>query len=223
MKNILVIDDDTRLRELLAQYLDGEGYQVTTAQHAEDARKYIEKYEFDLLVMDLMMPGDDGMKLTKSLRENSDIPILMLTAMSESEDRIKGLESGADDYLTKPFEPRELCLRIENILSRKQKKPVEKLNICFGDYKYNMNTGDLYKGEEFIHLTSSELKLLNVFTDRLDTAVSRAELSNIFNGISERSVDVQVTRLRKKLEDDPKKPFYLQTDRGEGYILRSRK
>lgn len=220
MANILVIDDDTRLRDLLAQYLAGEGYKVTTAKDANDARKSLKQKNFDLLVVDVMMPGEDGLQLTTSLREDSDIPILMLTAMSEPEDRIKGLEVGANDYLTKPFEPRELCLRIENILKRKKTR-AEKSNIRFGDFKFNMNNGELYKNDEFIHLTSSELKLLIFFSGRIDIPVSREELTRLFNGISERSVDVQVTRLRKKLEENPKKPRYLQTYRGEGYILRS--
>ncbi len=226
MTNILVIDDDTRLRELLAMYLSGEGYSVVTAQHAEEARLKLAESKFDILVMDIMMPGEDGMKLTKSLRETTTIPILMLTAMGEPDDRIKGLESGADDYLTKPFEPRELCLRIENILKRQPdalEKPKADQIVSFGDFRFNLKTGDLYKGSEFVNLTSGELKLLNIFAENIDNPVSREDLSNIFNGISERSVDVQVNRLRKKIEKDPKKPFILQTDRGSGYVLRSRK
>lgn len=220
MADILVIDDDTRLRELLAQYLSGEGYNITSAKHAQEARDILSRRNFDLLIMDIMMPGEDGLKLTKFLREDSDVPILMLTAMTEPEDRIKGLESGADDYLTKPFEPRELCLRIENILNRKKKR-AGKSNIRFGDFKFNMNKGELSKKDKRIDLTSGELKLLSVFAENLNVPVSRDELTRIFNGISERSVDVQVNRLRKKIEADPKKPRFLQTHRGQGYILRS--
>lgn len=220
MANILVIDDDTRLRELLTQYLSGEGYTVTPAKHAEDAREILSDREFDLLVMDVMMPGEDGLKLTKSLRKTTSVPILMLTAMTEPEDRIEGLESGADDYLTKPFEPRELCLRIEKILNRKTVSGSGKVK--FGDYEFNLKTGDLQKSGKFINITSNELKLLNIFAENIDKSVSRDRLSQLFNGISERSVDVQVNRLRKKIEEDPKKPFYLQTARGAGYVLRSR-
>lgn len=219
---ILVIDDDTRLRSLLAEYLNSEGYSVNTVKDAKEGKVEIEKASYDLLIVDMMMPGKNGLEFTKELRENSNQPVLMLTAMGEVGDRIKGFESGVDDYLAKPFEPRELVLRIESILKRAVPGP-EKSNIVkFGDYVFNTETGDLQKDGEFIMLTSRELKLLEIFANKLDQPISRNDIAKQLLGISERSVDVQVTRLRKKIEPDPKNPFYIQSAWGSGYILRSR-
>jgi two-component system phosphate regulon response regulator OmpR len=219
---ILIVDDDTRLRELLQQFLEGEGFDVSAAEDAKHARKVLEDQSFDMLVVDVMMPGEDGLTFVKSLRESSDVPVLMLTALGEVENRIEGLQNGADDYLVKPFEPKELLLRIENILRRAGKtKP--KGPVRFGGYVFNRANGSLYKGSEFIHLTSTELKLLTVFAEHLNSPVSREDLSTMLNGISERSIDVSVVRLRKKIEKDPKNPDYLQTDWGAGYVLRDKK
>jgi len=217
--HILVIDDDRRLRELLGKFLRNEGYDVETAEDAAAAKEKIKAGNFDILVMDRMMPGQDGVSLSREIRETSAVPILMLTAMGETKDRIDGLESGIDDYLVKPFEPRELVLRIENILRRTSKKTDA---VRFGDFVFHMERGDLYKAEEFIALTSTELKMLEIFVRNLDKPVRRDELSKLLNGISERSIDVSVTRLRRKIEDNPKKPYYLQTAWGSGYVLRSR-
>lgn len=220
MAHILVIDDDTRLRDLLTQYLQGEGYQVSAAEDAAAAREVLAAKSCDLLVMDVMMPGEDGLSLTKDLRKTTAVPILMLTAKGEVEDRIEGLESGADDYLTKPFEPRELCLRIENILHRKA--PMTKDFVTFGAFRFDMETGDLWQEDAMILLSTSEIRLLSVLAQHINEPVSRERLAQECNGISERSVDVQMTRLRKKIEPDPKQPVYLVTTRGEGYVLRKR-
>lgn len=215
---ILVIDDDRRLRDLLQQFLSTEGYAVMVAEGAGDARRMLQHQNFDLLVVDVMMPGETGVEFTKTLRSESQVPVLMLTAMGEVEDRIRGLENGADDYLNKPFEPKELLLRIENILRRVRGRPQGPVR--FGEFTFHRENGTLYRGARFIQLTSAELKLLKIFTDRLNEAVSREQLSKLLNGISERSIDVQVVRLRRKIEDDPKNPVYLQTSWGSGYVLR---
>lgn len=217
--HILVVDDDKRLRELLSKYLEGEGFVVSTSKDAESARRKIQNDKPDLVVLDVMMPGESGIVLSEKIKETSTLPILMLTAMGETEDRIKGLESGADDYLVKPFEPRELCLRIEKLLERKKQN--HKI-VRFGDYIFNIENGDLRRGEKIIKLTSASLTLLTIFAEKINKPIMREELSKKLNNISERSVDVQITRLRKQIEEDPKDPVYLQTDRGKGYILRSR-
>ncbi len=216
---ILVIDDDTRLRKLLKQYLEQEGYDVEMAKNASEAKDTLKDKRFDLLVVDVMMPGQNGKEFTKELRMTNDTPVLMLTALNEVSDRVSGLESGVDDYLGKPFEPKELVLRIESILKR-TKKILDVVK--FGEYTFNITTGDLFKDDELINLTSTELKLLQVFAKNIDKPVSREDLSREFNGIGERSIDVQVTRLRKKIEEDPKEPIYLESQRGAGYVLRSR-
>lgn len=217
-KNILVVDDDTRLRELLTEFLAAEGYLVDAAEDAATARQMLEQKQFDLMVVDVMMPGETGIEFTQSIRQQQTIPVLMLTAMGEAADRIKGLESGADDYLVKPFEPRELLLRIENILRRS--KPQAGQGIQFGEFRFNTNTGELKRNDEAIFLTSTEIKLLEIFCQQIGKPITREELSKQLNNISERSVDVQITRLRKKLETDPKQPKYLQSVWGQGYVLR---
>ena len=215
--HILVVDDDERLRKLLKKYLVGEGFCVSTAENAAKAREFLEKETPDLIVLDVMMPGETGIELTASLRENISTPILLLTAMGEVENRIAGLESGANDYLAKPFEPRELLLRIKNILKTTTNKTVE-----FGNYTFNIEAGDLRKNGEIMNLSSTELTMLTIFANSINKPVTREYLSKKLNNISERSVDVQITRLRKRIEDDPSEPIYLQTARGKGYILRSR-
>lgn len=221
-EHILIVDDDKRLRELLEKFLVGEGFKISTAANASEARDIVEKQGDDLalLVVDVMMPGESGFDLTAGLKHVIETPVLMLTAMGEVEDRIKGLESGADDYLCKPFDPRELLLRIENLLKR-SKKPGSK-KVSFDNYQFNLETGDLSKDGNYIKLTSAELKLLTIFASNINKSVSRETLSAELNGISERSVDVQVTRLRKKIEKDPKNPEFLITSRSHGYMLRMR-
>lgn len=217
-KNILVVDDDTGLRELLTEFLAAEGYSVDAAEDAATARQKLDEQHYDLLVVDVMMPNETGVEFTTSLRLQQNIPVLMLTAMGEAADRIKGLESGADDYLVKPFEPRELCLRIENILRRN--KPITGQGITFGDFRFNSTSGELVRAGQAIFLTSTEIKLLEIFCNQIGKPITREELSKQLNNISERSVDVQITRLRKKLETDPKQPKYLQSVWGQGYVLR---
>lgn len=220
--HILVVDDDDRLRQLLRKYLSDNGYLVTTAASAAEARAKLAVVEADLMVLDVMMPGEDGLSLTRDLRGQSALPILLLTAMGESEDRISGLESGADDYLTKPFEPRELLLRIASILRRapKAEAPASTL-LGLGAFVWDGARAELRQGDEVVHLTTGERELLGILADSAGQAVSRDDLANrTGNGANPRAVDVQVTRLRKKLEDDPRLPRYLQTVRGQGYMLR---
>jgi two-component system phosphate regulon response regulator OmpR len=217
-KLILVVDDDTRLRELLTEFLVAEGYHVDAAENAGIAREKLKEKQYDLLIVDVMMPGEDGVQLTQSIRLEQPVPILMLTAMGEVADRIKGLESGADDYLVKPFEPRELLLRIENILRRTP--PARSKELTFGDFRFDASTGELTQAGVAVFLTSTEIKLLEILCEQIGQPISRENLSKRLNGISERSVDVQITRLRKKLESDPRQPKYLQSVWGQGYVLR---
>ncbi len=219
--HILVVDDDTRLRELLRKYLTDNGYLVTTAQDAQDARAKLGVLAVDAMVLDVMMPGEDGLSLTRSLRSQGHIPILLLTAMGEVEDRIGGLEAGADDYLAKPFEPRELLLRLASILRRAPKVEDAAPILSLGEFCWDLSRCELRKGEEMVHLTTAERDLMRILADKPGEAVSRDDLAaETGNAANARAVDVQVTRLRKKLEDDPRMPRYLQTVRGMGYMLR---
>ena len=219
--HLLVVDDDARLRELLRRYLADQGFRVTTAGDAAEARAKLAGFAFDLLVLDVMMPGEDGLALTLSVRSESRIPILLLTAMAEPEDRINGLERGADDYLVKPFEPRELVLRIRNILQRVPQPSLAATEFRLGACRFDLARGELYRGGDPVHLTSGETALLVALARRAGEAVSREALSEEaqFSG-NVRTVDVQVTRLRRKIERDPKFPRYLQTVRGTGYVLK---
>ena len=219
--HILVVDDDTRLRELLRDYLMKNDYLVTVAENADDARRYMVSLQYDLLILDVMMPGETGLELARSIRNKSDVPILMLTAMGEADDRIAGLEHGADDYLPKPFEPRELLLRLQSLLRRaaprEPERPVEPLK--FGDYLFDVVRGEMTRNGDVIHLTSSEVSVLRLFADRIGSTISRLEISEHGGGGSERAVDVQIARLRRKFEPDARTPRYLQTVWGEGYVL----
>ncbi|WP_085901118.1 response regulator [Kiloniella majae] len=224
--HLLVVDDDTRLRELLQKFLTDQGFMVTAASSAEEARSKLASLSFDLLILDIMMPGESGLELTKSLREKDDVPILLLTAMGETNDRISGLEVGADDYLSKPFEPRELVLRINAILKRIQATaPATELsaeNVVFGSFRFDVRKSQLWNNDEFIHLTDVEAALLKTLAEQAGTAVGRDDLIEDGSELSNtRSVDVQVTRLRRKIEQDPKYPRFLQTIRGVGYILKT--
>ncbi|HUD50948.1 response regulator [Parvibaculum sp.] len=215
--HILVIDDDRRIRELLKRYLADHGYRVTTAENAAEARAKLAGLAFDLLVVDVMMPGESGVELTTSLRRSSSVPILMLTARGETEDRIQGLESGADDYLSKPFEPRELLLRIGTILRRSRAPGGRNEEIALGDCRFNVTRGELKRGEELIRLTTREVQLMRIFSTHPGQTLSRLDLCD--DEAAERSIDVQINRLRRKIETDPRNPTYLQTVRGEGYVL----
>ena len=218
--HILVVDDDTRLRDLLSQYLTENNFRVTTAGNAEEARGHLLGLKFDLLVLDVMMPGENGLELTNALRKATYVPILLLTAMGEPKDRVQGLECGADDYMTKPFEPRELVLRIKSILGRSPTGNVPKEVVSLGDYRFDINRRKLRKGETGIHLTTIEANLLCVLAQNPGMPMTRDELiaqCQIDGG--ERTVDVQVTRLRRKIERDPREPRFLHTVRGHGYVL----
>jgi two-component system phosphate regulon response regulator OmpR len=221
--HVLVVDDDKRLRELLGRYLADQGFRVTTAVSAAEARSKLSSFTFDLLVLDIMMPGESGLQLTEHLRQENNVPILLLTAMSESADRIKGLSIGADDYLAKPFEPRELVLRIQAILKRARQAPSVKEPprlIKFGSFVFDLERRRLSRQGNAVYLTESETDLLAQLASRLGDPVTREELSDMGSDIgASRVIDIQMTRLRKKIEDDPKFPRYLQTVRGRGYVL----
>jgi two-component system phosphate regulon response regulator OmpR len=218
--HILVVDDDTRLRELLRKYLTENGFRVTTAADAADARGRLAGLIFDLIVLDVMMPGESGFELTQSLRRVNPVPILLLTAMSEPEDRIAGLERGADDYLSKPFEPRELVLRIHSVLRRagmRRREPELRL----GEVVFEPARGELRRAGQPVHLTTAEASLLGVFARSPNMVLSRDDLmaeAGLIGNV--RTVDVQVTRLRRKIEPDSRQPRYLHTVRGRGYVLR---
>ncbi|WP_422365228.1 response regulator [Pelagibius sp.] len=219
--HILVVDDDTRLRDLLQRYLSDQGFRVTTAVDAADARAKLASLAFDLLVLDIMMPGESGLELTQTLRRESAVPILLLTAMNETEDRIAGFESGADDYLPKPFEPRELVLRINAVLRRIPVAEAKAGNcVSFGDFSFDLDREELTRAGVFIRLTSAETLLLKSLARRAGEPIARQDLSeeSQVSG-NTRTIDVQVTRLRRKIEADPKFPRYLQTVRGTGYVL----
>lgn len=220
--NILVIDDDTRLRNLLGRFLEENNLAVSLAKDTTEARRLMQTSSFDLLILDVMMPNETGVEFTTDLRKSSDIPIIMLTARGEFDDRIKGLESGADDYLQKPFEPQELLLRIKNILKRINPSAVKNNNSYhFGAFSFNASDLRLKKGDIFIHITDSEANILKILCENQGKAVSRDTLSPLCGGIDDRSIDVQITRLRRKIEDNPKQPHYLQTVRNQGYVLQS--
>jgi len=218
--HLLVVDDDRRIRDLLSRFLASEGYRVTTAETATDARAKLKGLSFDLLVLDVMMPGETGFDLAKAIRGDSNVPILMLTARDAAESRIRGLEIGADDYLSKPFEPRELSLRIANILRRAQPAaPSPAESVRFGPFVYHLARGELRKGEEIIRLTDREREMLRVLAHSPGETVPRLSLAGNGGSVSERAVDVQVNRLRRKIENNPANPLFVQTVRGIGYRL----
>ena len=216
--HILVVDDDDRIRSLLKRYLQERGYRVSTAPDAKKALSTLNSLAFDLLVLDVMMPGMDGFELTEAIREQNDTPIMLLTARGESEDRIRGLSLGADDYLPKPFEPEELILRINAILRRARPAAAAIKRVEFGPWSYDLGREILMREGEPVRLTGGESALLSALAASAGQTVSRLSLSERTGG-GERAVDVQVTRLRRKLENDPKEPLHLQTVRGEGYRL----
>ncbi|MBM3509558.1 MAG: response regulator [Alphaproteobacteria bacterium] len=216
--HILVVDDDTRLRTLLQKFLADSGYRVTAAASAHEARAKLEAIDFDLLVVDVMMPGESGLDFTATVRRASDVPILLLTAMGEPENRIDGFERGADDYLAKPFEPRELILRIAAIL-RRVDEAADITEVRFGEHVFDRNRGELRRDDAAVSLTTGEAQLLRVFAASPGATLSRAELARRMGGVGERTVDVQVTRLRRRIEPDPRNPRYLKTVWGEGYVL----
>jgi two-component system phosphate regulon response regulator OmpR len=224
--HILVVDDDERIRGLLQKFLSRNGFLVSAARDSAHARRLLDGLEFDLIVLDVMMPGEDGLALTAALRTTLTTPILLLTARGDADDRIRGLEAGADDYLPKPFEPRELLLRINAILRRVPRgetRDAPPRTIQLGEVRYDMSRGELWHGADLVRLTATESMLMRIFAARIHEPVSRMELVEELGGgvaeAQERAVDVQITRLRRKIEADPKMPRYLQTVRGAGYML----
>ena len=218
--HLLVVDDDRRIRVLLLRFLVSEGYRVSTAETAREARAKLEGLKFDLLILDVMMPGESGFDLARAIRSTSTVPILMLTARDEKENRIMGLEIGADDYLSKPFEPRELALRVANILRRANPPaaaPAE--SVRFGQFVFHLASGELRRGEEAIRLTDREREMLRILTCNVGETVPRQALAGNGEAVGERTVDVQVNRLRRKIERDPSNPLIVQTVRGIGYRL----
>lgn len=223
--HLLVVDDDERIRGLLQKFLIRSGYLVSVARDAAQARRLLAGLDFDMIVLDVMMPGEDGISLTRDLRKKSQVPILLLTAKGETANRIEGFEAGADDYLVKPFEPKELLLRVGAILRRmpsaKAAEPVARV-LHLGAVRYDMDRGELWRGEALVRLTATEAALMRLFAQAPGEAISREKLVGDLGReevAQERAVDVQITRLRRKIEDDPKSPRYLQTVRGEGYML----
>jgi two-component system, OmpR family, phosphate regulon response regulator OmpR len=224
--HVLVVDDDRRLRDLLARFLTGSGYRVTTAASAAEARAKIENLVFDALVLDVMMPGESGFDYARSIRQTSQVPILMLTARADTADRVTGLEIGADDYLPKPFEPRELLLRLGNILKRNATAAGNgdgngtlPETIRFGPFSFRFDRGELRREDDLIRITEREREILTILGARGGDHVAREELAGSGAAANERTVDVQINRLRRKIETDPANPLYLQTVRGVGYRL----
>lgn len=221
--HILVVDDDTRLRELLKSFLSRNGFRVTAASNAAEARQRLQGLDFDLIVLDVMMPGQTGLEFAGELRRNDDVPILMLTAMGDPKDRIAGLERGVDDYLGKPFEPRELLLRIQNVLRRARPADPAQLAermVAFGPFQFDVELGELAQKGKRVPLTDAEIALLRALAARLGQVLSREALcKSVGSDVNERAIDVQVTRLRRKIEPDPGFPRYLRTVRGQGYRL----
>ena len=224
--HLLIVDDDERIRSLLQKFLIRNGFLVTAARDAAHARRILAGLDFDLIVLDVMMPGEDGLSLTRSLRETMQTPILLLTAKGETSNRIEGLEAGADDYLPKPFEPKELLLRINAILRRvPDTSAIDTAPkvLSLGSIRYDLERGELWQGDDLVRLTATEIQLMKIFSAQPGEALSRAKLVEDLGRdrgqAQERAVDVQITRLRRKIEEDPKKPQYLQTVRGAGYML----
>ncbi len=216
--HVLIVDDDVRLRQRLQKYLMGEGFLVGTAGDAADAEAKLKDLVFDLLIVDVMMPGEDGVGFTRRIRKKADIPVIMLTARGLPDDRVAGLESGADDYLSKPFEPRELVLRMHNALRLRPPQPLDTGTLRFGPFSFARETMDLRRNAAPVPLTAGEAILLRIFARRPGVTLGRFQLAQLC-GAAERSIDVQVSRLRRKIEDEPGKPRYLRTVRGKGYVL----
>ena len=218
--HLLVVDDDRRIRDLLGRFLQENGYRVSLAPDAADARRKLAGLSFDLLVVDVMMPGETGTDFVRSLRDETDVPVLMLTALGETEARITGFEAGADDYLPKPFDPRELLMRVNAILKRAGagRGRAAARPVTFGPFSFDAGAGELRRAGTLVHVTEREREILSVFARAGGRTVPRETLLNGEEG-SERNVDVQITRLRRKIEDDPGRPVWLQTVRGVGYRL----
>jgi len=216
--HILVVDDDEEIRELVKQFLNKNNYLVTTAKSAEDALDKVKIIKFDLIVLDIMMPGKSGLEFTNENKKKLDTPIILLTAKGEASERVEGLEIGADDYLAKPFEPKELILRINNILNKTKTDELKRI-IEFGRIKIDLNKLFIYKNQQSLKINNTEKKILEKMINSPGKIFHREEIGNLIDLNKERSIDVIITRLRKKIEENPKSPKYLQTIRGEGYVL----
>ncbi len=224
--HLLIVDDDERIRVLLQKFLMRNGFLITAARDAQHARRILTGLDFDMLILDVMMPGEDGLSLCRSIRETRQTPILLLTAKGETGNRIEGLEAGADDYLPKPFEPKELLLRINAILRRMPETPAEDIVpkiLRLGPIRYDLERGEMWQGEDLVRLTATEMQLMKIFSAKPGEPISRNKLVEGLGRdrgqAQERAVDVQITRLRRKIETNPKQPRYLQTVRGAGYML----
>ena len=216
--HILLVDDDNRIRELVKQYLEENNFIVTTAIDAFDAKKKLDIIKFDILILDIMMPGKSGLSLTEEIKKTNPTPVILLTAKGEAADRIKGLEIGADDYLGKPFEPKELLLRIQNILS-KTEKPILPNEIYIGNSVINLKKLQIKTDRKIVKINPQEKKILEKMLEIPGKIFSRNDIGKIINISKERTIDVMITRLRQKIETNPKNPKYLQTIRGSGYAL----
>ena len=218
--HILIIDDDDRIRELLSKYLSKNNFVTSTVSSTEEANNIMKKYIFDLIIVDYMMPNENGIEFIARLRENLNdlVPIIMLTALNETNNRIEGLSIGADDYISKPFEPKELILRINNVL-RRLRKISDSDEISFGEFKFNFNKKTLLRLGIDIRLTDMEREILGILLKKANTVLSREEIKSLYNDINERTIDVQITRIRKKIEDDIKNPRFLKTIRNSGYVF----
>jgi two-component system phosphate regulon response regulator OmpR len=218
--HLLVVDDDTRIRDLLSRYLTEQGFRITVSADAADARRKLSGLKFDLIILDVMMPGESGLSLTEALSKTKTTPVILLTAKSEADSRIAGLEAGADDYLSKPFDPRELVLRINNILRRSASAEGPKIEqVMFGPYTFSIPRKELRRAAEQIRLTDREQEIMLLFALRAGDTIPRHELIGDDAEVGERTIDVQINRLRRKIEEDPANPVYLQTVRGIGYRL----
>ena len=216
--HILVVDDDDRIRDLIKQYLEDNNYMVSTAIDSPSAKIKLFQFNFDIIILDVMMPGQNGFDLTREVKKKKNIPIILLTAKGEVENRIKGLELGADDYLSKPFEPKELLLRINNIITKSKGIDINKI-ISIGKSKINLNKMNIFRGEKSYKINIAEKRILVEMLSNPGKTYSRIKIAEISNISQERSIDVMITRLRQKIEIDPKNPKYLQTIRGSGYVL----
>ncbi len=216
--HILVVDDDNRIRELVKEYLEENNFIITTAKDSNDAKKKLKIIKFDIIILDIMMPGESGLELTKKIKKKDSTPIILLTAKGESKNRIEGLELGADDYLGKPFEPKELLLRIKNILNKIQTSVLSD-QIYIGNALVNLKKLDIKINNKIIKINPQEKKILSKMLESPGKVFSRNDIGNIINISKERTIDVMITRLRQKIESNPKNPKYLQTIRGSGYVL----
>lgn len=217
--HVLVVDDDQKIRDLLSRYLQEHGFRVSSAENVQAARASMRGLAFDVVLLDVMMPGESGLTLARELKATTTIPVCLLTARSEPEDRIEGLEIGVEDYIAKPFEPRELLLRLRNILRRGERPSTPQEEVRMGAYVFHLGRGELKRDDEPVKLTERERDLLRFFAQKPGIPIPRHELSSDDSTGSERAIDVQINRLRRKIETDPSNPVYLQTVRGKGYIL----